>query len=161
MGIEDLLGGRDLGDVKKAVGFVMENSDDFQKVLDLVRGLPDDAVGFLGKLPELLKTHRGKYVAIHNEEIVAEGVDDSAVTSDAYARVGYVEAIEVAPTSGPLRAPQQPVHVLLVLFDARLAVGLASGEAGEELVELLTQVHRRDHQFSIVFLLRKSGQIVE
>src|SRR5688572_25627825 len=56
MGIEDLLGGRDLGDVKKAVGFVMENSDDFEKVLTLVRGLPDDAVGFIGKLPELLKT---------------------------------------------------------------------------------------------------------
>ncbi|MEI8412072.1 MULTISPECIES: hypothetical protein [unclassified Kribbella] len=56
MGIEDLLGGRDLGDVKKAVGFVMENSDDFEKVLSLVRGLPDDAVGFIGKLPELLKT---------------------------------------------------------------------------------------------------------
>ena len=56
MGIEDLLGGRDLGDVKKAVGFVMENSDDFEKVLKLVRGLPDDAVGFIGKLPELLKT---------------------------------------------------------------------------------------------------------
>lgn len=31
MGIEDLLGGRDLGDVKKAVGFVIENSDDFQR----------------------------------------------------------------------------------------------------------------------------------
>lgn len=56
MGIEDLLGGRDLGDVKKAVGFVLENSDDFEKVLKLVRGLPDDAVGFIGKLPELLKT---------------------------------------------------------------------------------------------------------
>ena len=56
MGIEDLLGGRDLGDVKKAVGFVMENSDDFQKVLDLVRELPDGAVGFIGKLPELLQT---------------------------------------------------------------------------------------------------------
>ena len=56
MGIEDLLGGRDLGDVKKAVGFVMENSDDFQKVLELVRGLPDGAVGLIGQLPELLKT---------------------------------------------------------------------------------------------------------
>ncbi|MET7281872.1 hypothetical protein ABZS29_26805 [Kribbella sp. NPDC005582] len=56
MGIEELLGGRDLGDVKKAVGFVMENSDDFQKVLELVRGLPDGAVGFIGKLPELLGT---------------------------------------------------------------------------------------------------------
>src|SRR5689334_15343394 len=56
MGIEDLLGGRDLGDVKKAVGFVMENSDDFQKVVELVRGLPDGAVGLIGQLPELLKT---------------------------------------------------------------------------------------------------------
>lgn len=56
MGLEELLGGRDLGDVKKAVGFVMENSDDFEKVLKLVRGLPDDAVGLVGKLPELLKT---------------------------------------------------------------------------------------------------------
>jgi ABC-type transporter Mla subunit MlaD len=56
MGIEDLLGGRDLGDVKKAVGFVMENSDDFEKVLKLVRGLPDDAVGLVGKLPDLLGT---------------------------------------------------------------------------------------------------------
>ncbi|MEV0290648.1 MULTISPECIES: hypothetical protein [unclassified Kribbella] len=42
--------------MKKAVGFVMENSDDFEKVLQLVRGLPDDAVGLIGKLPELLKT---------------------------------------------------------------------------------------------------------
>ncbi|WP_328525133.1 hypothetical protein [Kribbella sp. NBC_00359] len=56
MGIEDLLGGRDLGDVRKAVGFVMDNSDDFQKVLPLVRGLPDGAVGLLGKLPDLLAT---------------------------------------------------------------------------------------------------------
>ena len=56
MGIEDLLGGRDLGDVKKAVGFVMDNSDDFEKVLTLVRGLPDGAVGLLGKLPDVLAT---------------------------------------------------------------------------------------------------------
>ena len=56
MGLEDLLGGRDLGDVKKAVGFVMENSDDFEKILKLARDLPDDAVGFIGRLPELMKT---------------------------------------------------------------------------------------------------------
>jgi ABC-type transporter Mla subunit MlaD len=59
MDIGDLLGGRDMGDVKKAVKFVVENSDDFEKVLKLVRGLPDDAVGFIGKLPELLKTIGG------------------------------------------------------------------------------------------------------
>lgn len=59
MDIGELLGGRDLGDVKKAVGFVVENSDDFEKVLKLVRELPDDAVGFIGRLPELLKTIGG------------------------------------------------------------------------------------------------------
>lgn len=56
MDIGDLLGGRDLGEVKKAVGFVVENSDDFEKVLKLVRELPDDALAFVGRLPELMKT---------------------------------------------------------------------------------------------------------
>lgn len=56
MELGDLFGGRDLGDVKKAVGFVMENSDDFEKVLKLVRDLPDDALGFIGRLPDLMKT---------------------------------------------------------------------------------------------------------
>ena len=51
-----MLGGRDIGDVKKAVGFVMENSDDFEKLLKLVRELPDDALGFIGRLPDLMKT---------------------------------------------------------------------------------------------------------
>jgi hypothetical protein len=59
MDIGDLLGGRDLNDVKKAVGFVLENSDDFEKVLKLVKDLPDDALGFIGKLPDLLKTIGG------------------------------------------------------------------------------------------------------
>lgn len=56
MDLGDLLGGRDIGDVKKAVGFVMENSDDFEKLLKLVRELPDDALGFIGRLPDLMKT---------------------------------------------------------------------------------------------------------
>lgn len=56
MDIGDLLGERDLSDVKKAVGFVMENSDDFEKILKLVRDLPDDALGFIGRLPDLMKT---------------------------------------------------------------------------------------------------------
>ncbi|WP_432943936.1 hypothetical protein ACQPXM_01510 [Kribbella sp. CA-253562] len=59
MDIGDLLGGRDLNDVKKAVGFVLENSDDFEKVLKLVKDLPDDALEFIGKLPQLLTTIGG------------------------------------------------------------------------------------------------------
>lgn len=54
--IGELFGGRDMGDVKKAVGFVLDNADDFDKVLKLVRDLPDDALGFLGQLPKLLKS---------------------------------------------------------------------------------------------------------
>jgi hypothetical protein len=56
MDLGDLLGGRDLGDVKKAVGFVLDNSDDFDKLLKLVKNLPDDALGFIGRLPNLMKT---------------------------------------------------------------------------------------------------------
>lgn len=89
MGLEELLGGRDLGDVKKAVGFVMENSDDFQKVLNLVRGLPDDAVGFLGKLPELLKTvgaglaEAGEQAAKAAGALVGEGGARKALSGSA------------------------------------------------------------------------------
>jgi hypothetical protein len=54
--IAELLGGRDMADVKKAVGFIVDNSDDFQRVLDLAKNLGDDGLGFLGKLPDLMTT---------------------------------------------------------------------------------------------------------
>jgi hypothetical protein len=50
-----------------------------------------ERAAFYRLLPELMKTHRGKYVAVHNERVIAEGVEDAAVTADAYARAGYVE----------------------------------------------------------------------
>jgi hypothetical protein len=52
----DLLGGLDVGDAKKALGFVLDNQDDFGRLLQLVKDLPDDIVGFLGQLPQLLET---------------------------------------------------------------------------------------------------------
>jgi len=54
--IAELLGGRDMSDVKKAVGFIIENSDDFEKILKLVRELPDGGLGVLGQMPDLMKT---------------------------------------------------------------------------------------------------------
>ncbi len=54
--IMEFLGGRDMGDVKKAVGFIAENSDDFEKILKLARSLPDDGLGFIGQLPDLMTT---------------------------------------------------------------------------------------------------------
>ncbi len=45
----------DTDDVANAVKFVVDNQDDFGRLLQLLKDLPDDVVGFLGQLPELLK----------------------------------------------------------------------------------------------------------
>lgn len=52
-------------------------------------------------LPELLKTHHGKVVAIHDERVIAEGVDDAVVTAEAYARAGYTELYVGEVTATP------------------------------------------------------------
>jgi hypothetical protein len=44
---------------------------------------------FLRLLPELLKTHRGKYVAFHNEEMVESDTDEIALILRVH-RHGYV-----------------------------------------------------------------------
>ena len=41
-------------------------------------------------LPELLKTHRGKYVAIHDGKVVASGDGRTEVAERAWEHVGYV-----------------------------------------------------------------------
>jgi len=45
---------------------------------------------FIRLLPELLKTHKGKYVAIHEERLVESGDDLISVAMRAYAKYGYV-----------------------------------------------------------------------
>ena len=45
---------------------------------------------FLRLLPELLQTHAGQYVAIHNEQVVDSGPDDIALVRRVQERVGYV-----------------------------------------------------------------------
>jgi hypothetical protein len=45
---------------------------------------------FLRLLPELLQTHAGQYVAIHNEQLVDSGPDDIALIRRVHERVGYV-----------------------------------------------------------------------
>jgi hypothetical protein len=41
-------------------------------------------------LPELLKTHRDRYVAVHEGRVVEAGTDKLAVAGQVYARFGYV-----------------------------------------------------------------------
>jgi hypothetical protein len=45
---------------------------------------------FLRLLPELLQTHRGRYVAIHDEQVVDSGEDELALASRVWAKYGYV-----------------------------------------------------------------------
>jgi hypothetical protein len=45
---------------------------------------------FRQKLPDLLKTHRGKYVAFHEGQLVDSGDDELALASCVWAKFGYV-----------------------------------------------------------------------
>ena len=45
---------------------------------------------FLRLLPALLATHRGQYVAVYHERVIADGPDQVEVAKRAYARAGYV-----------------------------------------------------------------------
>ena len=51
-----LLGGLDMDEVGKAVTFVMENQDDFGRIIEQFKNMPDGVTGFLHQLPELLHT---------------------------------------------------------------------------------------------------------
>jgi hypothetical protein len=58
-------------------------------------------------LPSLLATHRGKFVAIHEERIVDSGDDKVALALRAYAKFGYVPVFVSLVTD----VPQQPVRI--------------------------------------------------
>ena len=58
---------------------------------------------FLRLLPELLATHRGRYVAVHDGKVVDSDSDDVALILRVQARLGYV-----------------PIHVGLVTEQQRI-----------------------------------------
>jgi hypothetical protein len=55
-------------------------------------------------LPELLKTHRGKYVAIHEERVVDTGEEPLALALRVMARIGNIaiHVGHVTETPGPI-----------------------------------------------------------
>jgi hypothetical protein len=63
---------------------------------------------FREMLPELLKTHFGQYVTIHEGRIVASGPDEIAVAMEAYSRVGYVPLYLGHVTDEPQRPARIP-----------------------------------------------------
>jgi len=54
-------------------------------------------------LPDLLKTHRGQYVAIHNEQVVGSGPDQFELARESYQRFGYVPIYVGLITDEPAR----------------------------------------------------------
>jgi hypothetical protein len=53
-------------------------------------------------LPELLKTQRDQYVAVHDGQVVESGSDKLEVAGRAYARCGYVPIYVSLVTDQPL-----------------------------------------------------------
>jgi hypothetical protein len=45
---------------------------------------------FLRLLPELLRTHRGQWVAVHNGQVVDGDADDVVLVQRVIAKIGYV-----------------------------------------------------------------------
>src|SRR5713101_6528333 len=52
-------------------------------------------------LPELLKSHRGKYVAVHEEQVVDAGDDQIELALRAYKRYGYIPIYVTLVTDQP------------------------------------------------------------
>ena len=62
---------------------------------------------FIRLLPELLQTHAGQFVAIHNEQVVDSGPDDIDLVRRVHTRVGYVP-IHVARVEKQPRVLRSP-----------------------------------------------------
>ncbi len=63
---------------------------------------------FLQMLPELLRTHRGKYVAVHEGQIVDSGDDKLDLAVKAYAKHGYIPIYVGLVAERPLPAERIP-----------------------------------------------------
>lgn len=63
---------------------------------------------FRGQLTELLQKHRGKFVAIHNGEVVEVGEDKLEVAGRAYERFGYIPIYVGLVTEQPLPLNRLP-----------------------------------------------------
>jgi len=68
---------------------------------------------FRRMLPDLLRTYRNQYVAIHNGAVVESGDDKIAVASKAYARFGYIPIFVSLVSDEPPPATRLPSPRLL------------------------------------------------
>jgi hypothetical protein len=61
---------------------------------------------FQALLPELLKSYRGQYVAVHDGKVVAHGPDQAEVAIQAYQRCGYQAIYVTMVTDKPQPVPR-------------------------------------------------------
>ncbi|GIL14955.1 MAG: hypothetical protein BroJett039_01280 [Chloroflexota bacterium] len=70
-----------------------------------------EQAAFIRMQPELLKTHRGKFVAIHNERLVDSDADEFALANRVYDRFGYRTLLIMPVTERPrivhIRSPKR------------------------------------------------------
>ena len=70
-----------------------------------------ERLAFHRLLPELLTTHAGKVVAIHDEQVIAVGDERIPVVQEAYKQVGhvalYVERVQETRPVYRLRGPRE------------------------------------------------------
>jgi hypothetical protein len=73
-------------------------------------------------LPELLRTHRDQYVAIHEGQVVDSGPDQIEVAERAYARFGYIPILVTLVTDRPRPVIRIPSPRLLRNRDLQDAI---------------------------------------
>ncbi len=73
---------------------------------------------FYRLLPELLRTHRDQFVAIHEDRVVESGADKLDVARRAYARFGYLPIFVSKVTERPLMTTRIPSPRLVVSGDS-------------------------------------------
>lgn len=69
---------------------------------------------FIRLLPELLKTHRGRFVAVHNSRVVAVGDTLTDAALNAYRLVGYLPLHVGLVSDEPVPAVRLPSPRVLV-----------------------------------------------
>ena len=70
--------------------------------------LEEELRAFDRLLPELLGTHRGRYVAVFGGKVVGTGTDKIAVAKKAYAEYGYRPILVRLVTDAPPRVVRIP-----------------------------------------------------
>ena len=65
-------------------------------------------LAFLQMLPDLLKTHRGQYVAVHEGQVVGCGDNKMELALQAYAKHGYVPIYVGIVAENPVQRARIP-----------------------------------------------------